>query len=70
MNEIKKITLTNTEDSHNKIWIGQLFDNQDVTTFWGRIGTELQSKTFKGVGEKFLITKYNQKIKKGYIESE
>ena len=42
---------------HNKVWYGELYDNNNVITRWGRVGYDLQSKEFPGVGESFLLTK-------------
>jgi len=59
---------------HNKVWFGELYDNGDVITRWGRIRNNLedslQSKTFPGVGEGFLLKKKAEKMsgKKGYTE--
>jgi len=78
---IKKISLVCSDGAgdidgtqHNKVWFGELYDNDDVITRWGRIRNNLeeslQSKTFPGVGENFLIKKKAEKMsgKKGYTE--
>lgn len=54
------------EANHNKVWYGELFDNGDVRTRWGRIGLGEQSKMFPGAGQSFLKKKEAEKIKKGY----
>lgn len=66
MKLIKKITMENTEDGHNKVWIGHLFDNDLVVTEWGKIGYPTQNKSFPGAGEDFLNKKVLEKEKKGY----
>lgn len=57
---------------HNKCWHGELYDNGDVITRWGRVGYDLQSKTFPGAGESFLLKKKAEKMsgKKGYTEAK
>jgi predicted DNA-binding WGR domain protein len=74
----QKVTLVCSDASgdidgvqHNKVWYGELYDNDDVITRWGRVGYDLQSKTFPGVGEEFLLKKKKEKMggKKGYTEA-
>ena len=74
----KKITLVCSDASgdidgvqHNKVWYGELYDNGDVITRWGRVGYDLQSKTFPSAGEGFLLKKKAEKTsgKKGYTEA-
>ena len=55
---------------HNKVWYGELYDNNNVITRWGRVGYDLQSKEFPGVGESFLLTKEKEKLKKGYTPAK
>ena len=55
---------------HNKVWYGELYDNNDVVTRWGRVGYDLQSKEFPGAGESFLLTKEREKLKKGYTPAK
>lgn len=64
----KEITLIFADigDNHNKVWIGELHDSGDVVTKWGRVGYDMQSKTFSGAGESFLLKKEKEKLKKGY----
>lgn len=68
----KKLTLifSDAVDNHNKVWYGELYDNNDVITRWGRVGYDLQSKTFPGAGEEFLLTKEREKLKKGYTPAK
>jgi hypothetical protein len=66
MKLIRKIKLENTNGGHNKEWIGELYDNHDVITRWGKIDSLLQSKLFPGMGEEFLNKKESEKLKKGY----
>lgn len=68
----KKLTLifSDAVDNHNKVWYGELYDNDDVITRWGRVGYDLQSKTFPGAGEGFLLTKEREKLKKGYTPAK
>lgn len=64
---IQKVTLVCSEIKsgvqHNKVWYGELYDNDDVITRWGRVGYDLQSKTFPGVGESFLLKKKAEKLR-------
>ena len=64
---VKKVTLVCSEikdgTQHNKVWYGELYDNDDVITRWGRVGYDLQSKTFSGVGEGFLLKKKAEKLR-------
>jgi predicted DNA-binding WGR domain protein len=70
MKLIDKIELTCTEDGHNKVWIGELYDNNTVITRWGKIGAaNLQSKEFPNAGVEFLNKKSDEKYKKGYKNS-
>lgn len=72
----KKITLICADDGsadgvqHNKVWYGELYDDNTVITKWGRVGYDLQSKEFPGVGEGFLLKKEAEKIKKGYTPAK
>jgi hypothetical protein len=63
---IRKITLECVGDNHSKTWTGELYDNDDVITRWGRLDAELQMKEFRGVGEEFLNKKEKEKLNKGY----
>jgi poly [ADP-ribose] polymerase len=65
----KTITLimADAEENNNKVWVGELYDNGDVITRWGRVGYPQQSKTFPGEGESFLLKKEREKLKKGYV---
>ena len=73
---VKKITLIFADagdidgGQHNKQWVGELYDDGDVVTRWGRIGYDLQSKDFPGAGEGFLLKKQSEKLKKGYSEAK
>lgn len=64
----KTVTLimSDVEDNSNKVWIGELHDDDTVITKWGRVGYDMQSKSFPSAGESFLIKKEKEKIKKGY----
>lgn len=72
----KKLTLICADDGstdgvqHNKVWHGELYDNDTVITKWGRVGYDLQSKEFPGAGESFLMKKEAEKIKKGYTAAK
>ena len=76
---VKKITLVCADASgdidgiqHNKVWYGELYDDDTVITRWGRVGYPLQSKTFPGKGESFLLKKREEKLgdRKGYTEAK
>jgi poly [ADP-ribose] polymerase len=69
-----KLVYADIVDNHNKVWIGELHDNGDVITKWGRIRADvmenLQSKTFSGAGESFLLKKEREKLNKGYTAAK
>ena len=69
MKLVKEIELINVEDGHNKIWIGELYDNNTVITRWGKIGYDLQSKMITDAGEEFFYKKIKEKKRKGYAEN-
>ena len=69
MKLVKEIELINVEDGHNKIWIGELYDNNTVITRWGKIGYGLQSKMITDAGEEFFYKKIKEKKRKGYAEN-
>lgn len=69
-----KLICSDVASNANKVWIGELYDNGDVITRWGRIRdnsgsieNQLDSKTFPGAGETFLRKKEHEKlrVKKG-----
>ena len=58
----------------NKVWQGKLLDNGSFVAEWGRVGNQLQSKTyhfnsFALAQSKFDRTK-RQKLRKGYTEAQ
>lgn len=65
-NIVKTIKMLCQINSHNKVWIGELYDDKTVVTRWGKVGAQLQSKEFPDAGEEFLMKKQNEKLKKGY----
>ncbi len=76
---VKKVTLVCADASgdidgvqHNKVWYGELYDDDTVITRWGRVGYPLQSKEFPGKGEAFLLKKREEKLgdRKGYTEAK
>lgn len=65
-----KLVCSSIEQNNNKVWIGDLYDNGDVITRWGRIRDangsiedQLDSKTFAGAGESFLRKKEHEKLR-------
>jgi poly [ADP-ribose] polymerase len=55
----------------NKVWEILLFDNNDVETRFGKIGTTLQTNTKTGVGRKFFDSKIKEKTtKKEHYDGE
>jgi len=66
----RMLVLTSVEDNNNKFWEATLYDNDDVKTRWGRVGVEGQSKTFSGVGQRYIDTKIREKQNKGYKEMQ
>ena len=65
---IAKVVMTNTKESHNKVWCGELYDDGLVLTKWGPINGWEKSKPFKKGknAQAFLIEKMMEKEKKGY----
>ena len=64
------LTCSSIEQNSNKVWVGELYDNGDVITRWGRIRGDLSSnfdsldsKTFEGAGESFLRKKEHEKLR-------
>lgn len=69
-NLIEEIRLINVSlgINKNRFWTGQLYDNGDVITLWGRVGYKGQSKIFPNAGETFLEKKKREKYKDGYTK--
>ncbi len=61
-----KYICSEAETNNNKVWEAFLYDDDFVTTKWGRVGKELQEKTFPSVGRKFFDKKCAEKLGKGY----
>lgn len=62
-----KMVYTDAKDNSNKWWSGVLYDDNSVTTEWGRVGAaNPQSKNFPSGGKTFLYKKAKEKEKKGY----
>ena len=71
--EHRKFSLTNLGNNNNKFWNVTLFDDDDVTSVWGRQGDgdkAGQTKTWPGVGRSFMESKIRSKEKKGYRENK
>jgi poly [ADP-ribose] polymerase len=68
MSVLKEVRLIKADigKNNNKFWTGILHDNGDVECTWGRVGNSGQSKTFCGVGERYLDKKAGEKERKGY----
>lgn len=66
--EKRKFVFSTVEDNHNKLYIISLYDNGDVRAEWGRVGANLQQKTFSNAGKRFAETKIAEKLGKGYKE--
>lgn len=49
------------KNGSNKVWEIILYDNDDVETFFGKIGTTLQSNLKSGAGRKFFDKKIKEK---------
>jgi poly [ADP-ribose] polymerase len=65
-----KLVCSSIEKNNNKVWIGELYDNGDVVTRWGRIRDpkgniedQLDSKSFPSAGESFLRKKEAEKLR-------
>jgi predicted DNA-binding WGR domain protein len=71
MKLVKKIEMTCTIENHNKYWSIELYDNNVVTTTWGKIGSTLSTKEFPfntiEEAEAFLHKKVIEKTNKGYV---
>lgn len=69
---MSKQYLINTEESSNKFWIGEYIQgNGFYTVYWGRLGTNGQSKDFpcnQYSGERLLRNKITEKQRKGYFK--
>lgn len=63
---ISKIVMTNTKKGHNKVWCGELYNDDMVITKWGPINGWEKSKKFPKKGQAFLIEKMMEKEKKDY----
>lgn len=62
-----KMVYTDAKGNSNKWWSGILYDDNSVTTKWGRVGAaNPQSKDFPSGGKIFLDKKAKEKEKKGY----
>ena len=70
MNILETITLTNTQDNHNKIWSISRLENGDCETSYGKIGGPQATTLFPESGEDGMIKKINSKIRKGYVKDE
>ena len=62
------------DQNSNKVWQGRVLDNGCFIAEWGRVGHQLQSKTYKLnslalAQSKFARTK-RQKLRKGYTEAQ
>jgi len=68
--EEKKFSLTNLGNNNNKYWNVTLYDDDTVTSIWGRQGKTSQSKTWAGAGRSFMDKKIREKEKKGYRENK
>lgn len=58
--------MTNTEDGHNKVWSGELYDTGLVITRWGPINGWEKSRKFPNKGKMFLVEKMMEKERKNY----
>lgn len=65
--EEKKYVLSSVDVNSNKVWIYRLFDDGSWESAWGRVGNDLQSKTFSG-GKYAAEKKAREKLAKGYRE--
>jgi poly [ADP-ribose] polymerase len=61
-----KLIMADIDNNNNKVWIGSLHNDGTVVCEWGRVGKNMQSKTFPNAGESFLRKKEREKEKKGY----
>ena len=61
------MTTTSKSGNTNKFWKGELYQDGTVITYWGRIGTTGQSKTYPGVGESYLLRMVDDKVKHKYV---
>lgn len=56
--------------NNNKVWKGILYDNGNVYTEWGRVGKNMQTKTYPNAGERKLASKEHEKLAKGYTHAQ
>ncbi len=59
--ERHKLVCSDANSNHNKYWIIELYDNNDVKTLWGRVGKTEQSKLFPSAGRRFMESKIAEK---------
>jgi poly [ADP-ribose] polymerase 2/3/4 len=67
--ETKQLISVDVGENKNRWWKGELYDNGDVVTSWGRVGSHSE-KTFPGAGKHFLDKKFREKLRKGYTETK
>src|SRR5579859_2991905 len=58
-----KLSCSDVANNNNKVWFGELYDNGDVITRWGRIGSKMDFKLFPNAGESFLLKKEREKLR-------
>lgn len=68
---IEEVNLVKSEigENANKWWRGQLFDDDKVKAFWGRVGASGENGEWDG-GKRYLDKKVKEKIKKGYTHAK
>lgn len=57
---------SNIEENNNKYWRIELYSDNIVKTYFGRVGDTAQVKDFGRMGEKFFNKKIGEKTRKGY----
>lgn len=69
---IEKRRFINVEvgENMNRFWDVELHDNDDVVTYWGRVGVNITDKRFPGAGRSFMDKKIREKTRKGYTEAK
>lgn len=70
MSVVEKRRFINVEvgENMNRFWDVELHDNDDVVTYWGRVGVNITDKRFPSAGRSFMEKKIREKIRKGYTE--
>jgi poly [ADP-ribose] polymerase 2/3/4 len=65
-----RLIFSDVVGNNNKVWYGALLKNRDVYTEWGRVGKNMQTKTYPRAGADKLWEKEREKRNKGYTPAQ